>query len=89
MPRILSRIFSFGLFSFWVCSSTGQGRDRAGWHKVVLLALPLTLRGCRLEARDNHLSSALVWHTGLQSQGGSRGPGAQLGEEGLGLPAYV
>lgn len=36
MPRVLSCVFNLELFSFLVCSSTGQagqGGDKAGWHR--------------------------------------------------------
>lgn len=95
MPRVLSRIFNLGLFSFLVCSSTGQagqGGDRAGWHRGRVAGLAACSEGTRFEARDNHLSSALMWHTGLQSQRGSlslRGEGTwgPAGRGGAGSPS--
>lgn len=45
MTLVLSCVFNLELFSFLVCSSTGQGGDKAGWHLGDKLALLLSVRG--------------------------------------------
>lgn len=72
MPWVLSRIFNLGLFSFLVCSSTGQagrGEDRAGWHRGHVAALPLAVRGLKVRGEgQSPLLSPRVAH-GLAEPG--------------------
>lgn len=77
MPRILSHIFNFGLFSFWVCSSSGQGQG-------CVAGLAAGREGTQVGGEGQSPLPSPRVAQGLAEPGRIEGTGAQLGDRGWG-----